>query len=192
MQNKKIGFFLIFLTSFLLIILVGFYLTGNLVGELSVGVDEGIIVIYNEFKSIGSTTNLLAMNDTQLQNISSLTLENTYGKIVFLNEVNLTQDLVFNTINLDSNINLSNNFLNVSSELDSVMEKNVTIYFYNLSFISPSVYKNGALCSDCEIISYTDYTLTFNAFNFSGIVLASKKISMTNMLWESLRKIKIC
>lgn len=125
----------------------------------SVGVDPGIYVIRSEFD--GDTTEFNLLSDEGLANISGMTLENSnHGKIVFLQIVNLTEDVYNNTVDLDSGINISYNrveILNMSST-----NRSARVFIHNLNFASPRILKNGLLCDECTSIGYTGGTFIFD------------------------------
>lgn len=131
-------------------------------------IDPGMQVTQNEFD--GSTTDFLAMNDTELQNIVNMTLEViTYGKIIFNEIINLTQDEVNNTIDLDNNINIGNNLIEINITALTSLNKSATLYLYGLGFNNPRILRNGEVCSSsiCQIINYSGGILRFNVTMFT-------------------------
>lgn len=148
-------------------------------------VSGGIFVLYNEFKGIGDTTGLAYLNDTELQDISYLTLENLQGKIIFSESVNLTADAVSNVIDLDSNIEISDNFIEINTSALSSLKKPAIIFLYNLNFNNPRVLRSGAICPEslCSIIAYSGRTLVFSvtsfAYNYSAEEIPSEEILPT-------------
>jgi hypothetical protein len=141
----------------------------------SVTVDTGLTVLRNEFN--GDTTNFALLNDSELQNISALTIENTkYGKIVFLENINLTENAVGNTIDLDSGINISFNKIEINSEALSSLNKSARIYVYDSGFSSPRILMDGIVCpaSICTAIGYVGGTFIFVVTNFDHIYSAEE------------------
>lgn len=135
-----------------------------------VTVDQGIIVLYDEFN--GSTTDFLYLNDTELESIENMILENTnYGKIIFSEIINLTENTENNIIDLDSNVNISFNKIGINTTNLTSLRKNATLYLYNLTFSNPRILRNGSICpsSICQIINYfpSTGTLIFNVSNFT-------------------------
>jgi len=168
MKKSWILFLVLFLILFVYLFLSG-YMTGLFVGKLGVVVDEGIIVNYSNFG--GSTTNLLEMNDSRLQNITNLVLEKeSTGKIVFTQKVNLTKNVHNNFVDLNSYINISKGYAFINTSILDSLDKSAIIYFYGLSFSEPIILKNGEVCpdSECHIISYSGGTLTFSVEGFSS------------------------
>lgn len=133
-----------------------------------VTIDQGIIVLYDEFD--GLTTDFLYMNDTELEAIGNMNLENTnYGKIIFNEIINLTENAENNIIDLDGNIDVSFNKIEINTTNLTSLRKNATLYLYNLTFSNPRVLRNDELCPSniCEIIDYSGGTLIFNVTNFT-------------------------
>ncbi|RLI51896.1 MAG: hypothetical protein DRP09_18735, partial [Candidatus Thorarchaeota archaeon] len=84
--------FLIILSVFIITNLYG-TISGYAVNSVqsSISIDPGIVVRYSNFN--GNTTDFLYLNDSELSRISNLTLERSpYGKVVFQETINLTQD----------------------------------------------------------------------------------------------------
>jgi hypothetical protein len=135
-----------------------------------VNIDEGIIVIADTFD--GSTTNFLYLNDTELEEIENMTLEKVgYGKIIFNEIINLTQNVKDNYIDLDSNANISFNRIEVNTTELTSLEKSAKLYLFGLIFSNPRILKDGEICSEsvCKILNYSGGTLIFNVTNFSVV-----------------------
>jgi len=128
----------------------------------SMTIDVGIRVIYNTFD--GDTTHFVEMTDSELETISDLTLERTlYGKIIFNEIINITQDAQNYIIDLDSNVNISNNSIQINTKNLTSFINVATFYLYNLNFSNPMILRNGENCSSsiCTIISYSHGILIF-------------------------------
>ena len=123
-------------------------------------VDPGVIVIANEFD--GNTTEFLYVND---EAVEWLTLENTTnGKIVFLENINLTADKDENNfVWMDGNVEIKNNSIYVNTSALTSLQKAAMLYIYNLNLTDPAILRNGQPCpSDfCHILSYENGTLSF-------------------------------
>lgn len=133
-----------------------------------ISIDGGYIVLVEKFN--GLTTDFLVLSDTQLANLSNMVLEiQEFGKIIFNESVNLTQDAQGNIIDLDSSVNISNNLIEINTTISTSLEKAATIYLYNLTFDNPHVLKDGVVCPDsiCDTISYSGRTLIFTVTQFS-------------------------
>jgi hypothetical protein len=135
-----------------------------------VSVDPGIVVIYDEYKDYPLTSDFLRVNDTGLERVENMTLENKFGKIVFNETINLTWDVVANVIDLDAGINVSSPRIEINGTSLTSLEKPATFYLYNLTFTNPRLLKNSAACLDCQIVSYSSGLLIFKV-NITGFVV---------------------
>ncbi|MBD3252737.1 hypothetical protein GF386_03340 [Candidatus Pacearchaeota archaeon] len=131
------------------------------------------IIYYDEYRGVyrGGSTDFYKHSYIELQNLSKVVLENTnYGKILFNNAVNLTDDRVFdNILNLDNNTHISLNRIELdSSELPNFNQQ-ATLWLYNLSFSNPRILRNGDICPSniCVKESYSNGILRFNVTGFS-------------------------
>ena len=134
-----------------------------------VSVEQRISVNSSSFD--GATTNFSNMNNNQLRNINEMTLERTsYGKIIFQESVDLTLDKVNWTVDLDSNVNISRNYIEIDTDKLTSLEKQAVIYLYNLTFSNPRIMRNGAVCpgSICQEIDYSSGTLIFTVTSFTN------------------------
>lgn len=170
MALKKVFIFFLFGIVFFF---VGFKIIGYVVIETSSGVSISagkIQVIYDEFKGKGSTTDFLYKSDEDLESLMDLTLETNYGKVVFNEVINLTQDLQDNVIDLDNNIGILFNLIEVNTEKLSSLNKSATLTLYGLNFVLPKILKNGVECSSslCELVNYSNGTLIFIVDSFSS------------------------
>jgi hypothetical protein len=160
-MRKILGVFFLFFLFFIAFILI-FKITGFMIGQTNsvISIDEGIRVIYNKFD--GSTTDFLRKTDANLQELENMTLEvSNEGKIVFLEDVNLTEDVVNNSLDLDERVSILHNLVQVDLDNLSSMNKPALIYLYNLNLRNPRILKNGNVCSDCEILTNNNSVLIF-------------------------------
>jgi len=139
-----------------------------------INASKRITVFADEFNGDTPDFNL---TNAELENMASLTLESTsYGKIIFGENVNLTQDVVsipdvYNqTVNLDAYVEISSDFIQIDTGNLTSFAKSATIYFYDLNFNNPKILKDGEDCPDnvCTIISYTSGVLIFATTQFSN------------------------
>ncbi|MBN2420963.1 hypothetical protein JXB27_01650 [Candidatus Woesearchaeota archaeon] len=108
----------------------------------------------------GDTTNLTQVN---LSNIANFTLEETtYGKITFLENVNLS-----GAINVDDFVNVSYNRTEVNSSGLPTLNTSARVTLYGLPFTNPRPMKDGEVCSDCTEISYAGGIFVFEVTSFS-------------------------
>jgi len=134
-----------------------------------------IIVIYDEFKGAkkGSSTDFDSLSDEQLENISNMILENTdYGKILWNENINITADITpeDRITTLDGNVIIGNKFIFVNETALPNLNKQATLWFYNLTFNNPRVLRNGVVCSAsvCSGQSYIGGTLRVNVTGFTN------------------------
>ena len=133
-----------------------------------VSVEQRITVNFSSFD--GSTTNFSNMNNNQLRDISEMTLERTkHGKIIFQESIDLTQDSVNWNVDLDSNVNISNNWIEINTDKLTSLKKQAVLYLYNLSFSNPRLLRNGEVCpsSICQKIDYSSEILIFTVTSFA-------------------------
>lgn len=91
------------------------------------------------------------------------------GKILFLEGINVTDDLnnSDNFVDLDTNINISFNRIELNSTVLPNFNKEAKLWFYGLDFIEPVILKDGTACLDCTILSYEAGILEFLVDSFS-------------------------
>lgn len=108
-----------------------------------------------------SGTDLTRVNLSAIENLSIE--KTTFGKIDFTQTIDLS-----NATNLDSFVNISQNFISIDSENLPSLNTSAQLSFYNLSFTTPRILKNNAECTDCVQVSYSGGTLIFNVTSFSN------------------------
>src|SRR3989344_3187831 len=109
------------------------------------------MVVYNEYtgSSKGASTDFNNIPYEDLYNKSDIVLENSnYGKIIFNEEINLTEDNTpeNNILNLDSDTNISYNRIEVNPDTLPNFNKSATLWLYNLTFSNPRILKDGSIC----------------------------------------------
>jgi len=132
-------------------------------------------ILYDEYKGStkGNSTNFSGIQTyEELQNQTNIVLENTtYGKILFLQEINLTANENFsdNMLDLDNNTNISFNRIELNSSALPNFNNSATLWLYNLTFSNPRILKDGSVCPStiCTEESYLSRTLKFNVTSFS-------------------------
>ncbi len=118
------------------------------------------VVLSTKFS--GDTTDLSQVN---ISNITNLIIDQpSYGKINFSESVDLSSRADFNT-----NVNISNNRIEINSTALPILNKSAILYLYNLTFSNPRILRNSLVCpsSICTKISYSAGTLMFNVTQFS-------------------------
>lgn len=137
------------------------------------------IIHYSEYNGStkGSSTEFVNYSYEDTQNLSDILLENTnWGKIRFNQAINLTEDLVStdNELDLDSNVNISDNRIELNSTALPNFNTPATIWLYNLTLDSPRILKDGNNCLiTCVIESYTGGALKTLKFNVTGFSVYS-------------------
>jgi hypothetical protein len=104
-----------------------------------------------------------------LETFYGLILENTSnGKIEWNGVTNVSAQ------NFDAYITISHNYINVNSgALNPSINSPANISLYNLSIASPWVYKDGAYCPSCNILSNNGSTIKFYAPSFSNYTIGN-------------------
>ncbi len=115
----------------------------------------------------GSSTDFLDYSYEDLQNLSNIILEHiNYGKISFNEAINLTDDEnpSDNILDINSHINISFNRIEINSTALPNFNKSATLQLYNLTFSTPRILKDGAVCpsSICTQNSFSGGILSFN------------------------------
>ena len=119
----------------------------------------------------GVTTDFNTFNTSVLNNLSGAILENsTYGKVEFNENINLTLVAGANRIvDFDIDLNISDNLINLDSNDLPWLNKSVNLSFYGITYITPVIYHNAALCADCTLISYSGGVYKSEIDLFSGV-----------------------
>ena len=130
-------------------------------------------VIYDNYKSNGSSTDFNISSYEDIQNLSGIIIERTnHGKISFNEAINLTNDSNpgDNILDLDSNTNISENHIEINTTAIPNFNKSATLSLYNLDFTDPRVLRDGEVCpSDtCTEVNYSGGTFIFNVTQFTN------------------------
>jgi hypothetical protein len=163
-----------YVVSVLLLFLISFvsasYTGKVMVADLGAEIDPGIIVNDTSFRSGGSSTPFLYMNDMELMNISGMTLEVPLeGKISYINYTDITVDAVDNYVPLSENVEISHNYIMINSTAMPSLNGSALIYFYGLTFMEPKVFKDGVYCNvTCNVVSYIGGDLIVLVDSFSA------------------------
>jgi len=123
----------------------------------------------------GSTTNF---ETTELSNLTNLILEKqNYGKINFTEEVNLSAGG-----NLNTYVNISNNYVSINSTALSELNKVATITLYNVELNNPRIMKDSVVCPStiCTEVSYSGGNYTFTVTGFSNYSIEETPSSTTD------------
>lgn len=125
-------------------------------------------IIYDTFDS--STTNFDSLNKTQVMNMSGVVLEkSSFGKVEFLENLNLfDMKNATLTVDFDSNLEISDNLINVDEYILSGINKRAKLTLQGISLTDPVIYNKGVVCSNCALISYVGDVYVFNTTLFEG------------------------
>ncbi len=124
----------------------------------------GALVILADYYD-GRTTNFTSV--ANIANMQRMKLEKTaHGYMEFLDAVGFSTNT---NLNPPFSI-ITKNLISVDTSALSMLDKKAKIQLYNLDFINPSILKDDDPCpsTECEIISYTGGTLTFEVQGFSN------------------------
>ena len=149
--------------------------------NVSFSINLGLFkVIYNEYRGLtkGESSDFDSYSYLEVQNLQGVVLENkNYGKISFLDSINLTNDFNFSdkVLDLDSNTDIAFNKISIDTGKLPNFNKNSSLSFFGLPFNNPRILLNGAECplSVCTLVSYIGGNLTFNA-SFPGTFSAEE------------------
>ena len=135
-------------------------------------------IIYKEFSGKGQTTNLNNLNDDELKSVRLILDDNQHGKIEFLEKINLTSNANPKTINLDNLIEISQNKIEVRTDLMAELNKEARLTFLNISFDEPKLLRNNNDCTNCVIESYDkkNLVLTVKVPGFSSYEVKEGKV----------------
>ncbi len=127
---------------------------------------------YSNYKEQGVSTDFNSSSFEDLENLPGVILEiPSYGKIVFNENINLTNDEtpLDNFLDIDSNSNISSNFVEINSTALPNFNKSATIYLYGLTFSDPRILRDGVVCDSpiCTEVNYSGGTFIFNVSSFT-------------------------
>jgi hypothetical protein len=182
MEKKHEYFFLIFIILigilfYFLIVYFTPYAGRAIKAETIARVDPGITVLYYTFN--GDTTDFLYYDDVALGIIENTTLERTdSGKIIFDGLIDLASDAIDWVVDLDSNVNISQNWIQINVSRLNSLRGSAVLYLYDLSFYNPRILVGGNVCpaSICQILSYYDGTLEFSVTQFTNEGYSAEEI----------------
>jgi len=139
--------------------------------KFKIEIKEGkkFVVKYVRFKGKGKTTDLDKKSDDELKRVS-IVLDDDHGAIEFSENIDLTADAdISNTIDIDSNVNISKGKVEVKSDVLKSLNKKAKVSLRALNLVNPRILKNGNVCyePDCVKESYVNGTFIFNVVGFS-------------------------
>lgn len=132
------------------------------------------IILYDNYKGTyhENTTDFYSYAYEDIQNLSNIIIEDTnYGKILFNQPINVTNDANPNDnyIDINNNTNISSNRIELNSTALTNFNVSATLWLYGLTYTNPRILRNGQVCpsSVCVKESYSPGTLKFNVTGFS-------------------------
>jgi len=131
-------------------------------------------ISYNKYKGSqkGASTDFEQESYEDLQSFALATIENSfYGKIIFLETINFTDDNSPNNriLDLDNATNISFNNIEVNSTEIPNFNVSAIVFLYGLSFTNPRPLIDGLVCtiSICVENSYSGGNFSFNVTHFT-------------------------
>jgi len=116
------------------------------------------VIFDNNF--VGNTTNISSQD---IENVSLIIDNPSYGNILFLENVNLSSGA-----DINNNVNISYNLISINSSVLSMLNRSARLTLYNLTFDDPQILKDDEICEDCYIEDYDNGSLIFNVTGFSS------------------------
>jgi hypothetical protein len=133
------------------------------------------VIIFNSYNGTdkGTSTNFIDYSYEEIQSLDNIILEKVnYGKVKFNEQINLTDDQINtdNILDIDSNVEISQNNIRLNSTELPNFNKPATIWLYNLSFTNPRVLQDNQICPQTACIkeSYSGGILKFNVTHFTS------------------------
>ncbi len=132
-------------------------------------------ILYSKFN--GSTTNFSAYTEDELRSLSGVVLEiSDYGKVTFPGALDLVAMAGDDwTVDFDSDLNISDNLVQVNEANLPGIDTGVVIEIYNLTYSDPEIRHNIDVCVECTLLSYSGGRLVFSAPSFNGAYYAREK-----------------
>jgi hypothetical protein len=131
-----------------------------------------LIILYDEFNDSEETYNFDPLTYEALSSVSDVVLEvPEHGKIQFRESIDVLEGLISgsNIVDLDSNIEISENYISLNSNNLPGLNKSAKLFLYGIDFENPRILKDGQVCpvTLCQIQSYNGNILEFNVNSFS-------------------------
>jgi len=152
-----------------------FIMGGLAVGKhnwnISCASSQGNIVKYSNFTIILfsgfnlSSTNLTNINASAVPN---LTLSKTAGQIIFNGYTDLSSG-----VDLISNVIISSRSIYINSAAAPMLNKPATLTLNDIPFGNVVIWRDGAVCNECNIVSLSNNKLIFNVTGFSNYTITS-------------------
>lgn len=147
-------------------------------------VDTSLLEInYSNYSGVysGDSTDFNQYSLVELQNVSVRIEDTRYGMIRFTAPINVTNDAdpADSFVNLNTGVVLGNNSISINSTLLPNFNVPATLFFYDVSFTSPRILRDGVVCgaSVCTGRNYTGGTFSVNVTGFSTYSLEETPVS---------------
>jgi hypothetical protein len=109
------------------------------------------------------------LSQVDMRNVTNLTISKSgKGKIVFTGSTNISQGADF-----DSYVKILDKSIIVDSNALPFLNKSAVLTMYNVPFDNIIIWKDGSVCSSCNILSNSDDTLVFSVAGFSNYTVTS-------------------
>jgi hypothetical protein len=112
-----------------------------------------------------NSTNLTGINASAVPN---LTLSKSAGKIVFDGYTDLSSG-----VDLSANIRISPRSIYINSAAAPMLNKPATLTLNDIPFGNVVIWRDGAVCNDCSVISLSNNKLVFSVTGFSDYTITS-------------------
>ena len=112
------------------------------------------------------TTDFSSVNMSAITNLSLSQSGN--GKIVFSGVTDLSGG-----VNLNDVVKINGLNVIVDSTAFPTLNKSATVYIYNVPYSYTVIWKDGSVCSSCNVIDHSGGTLEFNVSGFSNYTITS-------------------
>jgi len=121
-----------------------------------------IEIVFNFSGWENGTTNFSEFNNEELGDLEGVAFVNEHGQILFMENVSILENLVLN-----GNIVISDNSIFVNSSELPEFDVAAELTLHGLSFDVPRILRDGVICDNCVVASYSNGTLVFNVTGFS-------------------------
>jgi len=139
--------------------------------NMSCSYDQYSLNQYGEFTMIiisGFDANSTNLNGVNASAVPNLTLSKGAGKIVFDGYTDLS-----NGVDLSANVQIYSKSIYVNSAAAPELDKPATLTFTDIPFNNVIIWRDGVICSDCNILSFSNNKLVFNVSGFSEYTVTS-------------------
>lgn len=157
------------------------------VSDLCPGTKSGVSVNTRgcPLPKIATFTTKPALTATDLRSVSSLELGNAFAKVSWASPVPLVKNsgAGYDVLDVDAHLKITNGSIEMDSASLPELNHPATLTFYNVSIPNPEILKDGDICDECHIISYSNNTFVFTVPHFSVyrvVPNAAPTISLTS------------